>query len=84
MVTYEYVEKDGIQQTAARAACPCHKFTHYSLSGEHVSPPTLPLLVKNNNQRTTNKITVVIPALLSGAQRKVSLRPPDRLIIHYS
>ncbi len=44
MVTYEYVEKDGIQQTAARAACPCHKFTHYSLSGEHASPPPLPLL----------------------------------------
>jgi hypothetical protein len=42
------------------------------LSGEHASPPPVSLLVKNNNQRTTNKITVVIPALLNVAQRNVS------------
>jgi hypothetical protein len=44
MVTYEYVEKDGIQQTAARQPAHVTNLLINSLSGEHASPPPLPLL----------------------------------------
>ena len=47
--------------------------------GRHIYVP-----LWDKEQRTTNKITVVIPAFLSVAQRNVSLRPQGYLITHYS